>query len=167
MRYVVLFFLPFLAIFLQSTVFSFYTINGALPDIVLVTVVCYSILNGARKGAVYGFLCGLLEDLYMGRFIGINALSKSLTAYIIGSLQGNVFRENLMVGVLGVFIATLINSGFLFLLSLLSMEVFHFDTSILSNILYQNIYNVLIATPVYIWFYNSSKHGILGLTGER
>ncbi len=167
MRYLVLLFLPFTAIFLQSTLFSFYTINGALPDIVLVTVACYAILNGARKGAAYGFLCGLLEDLYLGRFIGINALAKGLTAYIIGSLQGNVFRENILVGVLGVVIATLINSGFLFVLNLLNMELFHFDTIIFHALLYQNIYNVLIAVPVYVWFYHSSRHGILGLTGER
>ena len=65
---------------------------------VLVLVIFYAIFNGANRGTVYGVMCGLLEDLYMGRFIGINAISKGVTAYVIGRLQGNVFKENLMIG---------------------------------------------------------------------
>lgn len=167
MRYIVLFLLPYIAIFLQSTIFSFYSIKGAIPDLVLVFVVFFALLNGAYKGTVYGFLCGLMEDLYMGRFIGINALSKGLTAYILGKLQGNVFKENIFVGVMGVFIGTILNSCFLFLLSIVSFETFHIDISMLFSIFYQGLYNILISAPIYIWYYNSSKKGILRPSEER
>ena len=105
MRILVLILLPWLAIFLQSTIFSFYTIKGTTPDLVLVFVTFFALFNTAKKGSGYAFFCGLLEDLYMGRFIGLNALSKGLTAYIVGKVQGNVFKENIFVGVLGVLVA--------------------------------------------------------------
>ncbi len=167
MRYIMLAFLPFLALFLQSAIFRTFSINGAIPDMVLVLVVFYALLNGAGKATVYGVLCGLLEDLYIGRFIGINSISKGITAYIIGRLQGSLFKENIIVGVIGVIAGTVLNSGLLFILSLTSFEVFNLDQSIYIDMVYQGIYNTLIAIPMYVWYYRSSNRGLLREAGER
>ncbi len=167
MRYFVLGLLPFMAIFLQSTFFSTYSINDALPDLVLIFVVFFAFLNGERKGAGYGFLCGLFEDLYLGRFIGVSALSKALTGYIIGRLQVRFFNENLLVGLMIVFMGTILNSLFMFILGWSVFSVFNLDTSIISGAIYQSIYNVILAVPIYIWYYNSTQKGVLSLTGER
>lgn len=167
MRYILLAILPFLAIFLQSTFFNTYTMNGTVPDMVLVFVIFYALLNGGNKGALYGVFCGLLEDLYMGRFIGMNTISKAITAYIIGRFQGRVFEENVAVGIIGVILGSLINAILLFILAFMYFEIFHVDQSIIINIFYQTCYNTLITTPIYIWYYQSSKRGLLKETGER
>lgn len=166
MRYAVLFLLPYLAIFLQSTLFSFYSIKGTLPDLVLIWVVFFALIHGTRRGTGYGFLCGLLEDLYTGHFIGMNALSKGVTAYIIGHFQQKVFRENLLVGVIAVLVSTLFNSLFLFILNLISLKHFHVDITILLSVIYQSIYNMMLAAPLYVWYYNSSYSGVLRQTRE-
>ncbi|MDD4801807.1 MAG: rod shape-determining protein MreD [Syntrophomonas sp.] len=167
MRFLLLALLPFLALLLQSTIFRAITIFGAIPDMVLVLVIFYALLNGERKGTVYGVICGLLEDLYIGRFIGINSISKGITAYIVGRLQGNVFKENLFVGVIGVIAGTALNSVLLLILSLTSFEVFNLDISIIIEMIYQGIYNTLIAIPMYVWYYSSSSRGLLREAGER
>lgn len=167
MRYFVLGFLPFIAIFLESTFFRSYNLFGTLPDLVLIFVVYYSFLNGDKKGAVYGFLCGLLEDLYMGRFIGINALSKGITGYIIGRLQVRFFNENLLVGLLVILIGTVLNSLFMLVLGWTTFSIFNLDFSIISAAIYQSVYNLLLAVPIYIWYYNSFEKGWLNRTGER
>lgn len=167
MRYLVLILLPFVSIFLQSTLFSYFSIKGSLPDLVLIFVVFFALLNGPKNAATYGFLCGLLEDLYIGRFIGINALAKGATAYLIGHLEGNVFKENLLVGIITVLIGTCINGILLLLLSLISYNVFHLDVSIFTSMWHQSIYNVLLATPIYAWYYHSTRNGVLRSYGER
>lgn len=168
MRYIILILLPFISIFLQTTVFSSFSMKGNIPDLVLIFVVFFALLNGsARNAAVYGFLCGLLEDLYIGRFIGLNALSKGITAYIIGILEGRVFKENLFVGIISVMIGTFINSLCLLILSLISYNVFHLDINIFPSIGYQTIYNILLAIPIYAWYYHSTKRGLLRPVGER
>lgn len=167
MRYIMLAFLPFLALFMQSTIFRTFSLYGAIPDMILVLVVFYALFNGAHKAAVYGVLCGLMEDLYIGRFIGINAVSKGITAYITGRLQGSVFKENIIVGILGVIGGTVINSGILFILSVTSFGVFNLDHSIFMDMCYQGIYNTLIAIPMYVWYYHSFNRGFLRKTGER
>lgn len=165
MRYVVLAFLPFLAIFLQSTLFSSYSIKGSVPDLVLIFVVFHALFNGAQRGTIYGVLCGLLEDLYLGRFIGVNILAKGFTAWVLGKAQGTVFKENLLVGVLGVLVGTVINHGVITLLlfvgggNIVGIEI-------LRNMLYQCIYNMILTTPIYLWYYHSVHHGILQPAGE-
>lgn len=166
MRYIVLAFLPFMALFLQATIFSFYNIGDSIPDMVLIFIIYYALLNGAHKGAVYGFLCGLLEDIYLGRFIGINALAKGLTGFIIGKLQGNVFKENLLVGVLAAAVGTIINAAAMFLFSILSGVMFEVNTLVIHSLLYQCLYNLLLAIPLYAWYYNSSRKGVLRAGGE-
>ncbi|HNX28253.1 MAG TPA: rod shape-determining protein MreD [Syntrophomonadaceae bacterium] len=167
MRYLMHFLLPFLAVFLQSTVFGFYSIKGTLPDMVLVFVVFFSVINGAAKGTVYGFLCGLLEDLYLGRFIGINAISKALTGFLVGKLQGGFFRENFFIGALAVAIGTLLNALILLLLSRLAFASFHIDKQFFTAVFYQFIYNVILAAPLYGWYYRSSRAGLLRLSREN
>jgi len=165
-RVFILILLPWLAIFLQSTIFSTYSIKGTVPDLVLVFVTFFALINGAEKGTVYGFLCGLLEDLVLGRFIGMNALAKAFTAYILGKVQGNVFKENLLVGVLGVLMATCINTLCMFLMSLAVLPVFHVDIGLVMGIIYQIIYNIILTVPLYLWYYNSSIYGRLRYDGE-
>ncbi|HZK87139.1 MAG TPA: rod shape-determining protein MreD [Syntrophomonas sp.] len=167
MRFILLALLPLLAIFLQSTLFASYSIKGVVPDMVLVFVIFYALLNGAEKGARYGLICGLLEDLYTGRFIGMNALSKAATAYIIGKLQGRVFEENVAVGIIGVILGSLLNACLFFILAFAYFAVFNIDRSLFINIIYQSFYNVVITTPIYLWYYQSSKRGLLKETGER
>lgn len=167
MRYLLLFLLPFTAILLQSTIFSFYGIKGTLPDLVLVFVVFFALINGARGGTIYGFLCGLLEDLYLGRFIGVNALSKAFTAYLVGHFQDRVFKENILVALIAVFFSTFINSLLVFFLALFTHDTFNVDMNIVVTVIYQSIYNTVLAVPLYLWYYKSSYQGILRSTGER
>jgi len=167
MRYFVLSLLPFMAIFLQSTLFSSYSIKDALPDLVLIFVIFYAFINGEKKGLVYGFLCGLFEDIYMGRFIGINALSKGLTACVIGRLQVRFYNDNLLVSIIAVFIGTLLNSLFMLILGLSAFKVFNVNIFIIKDVLFQSMYNMVLSVPLYIWYYNSSQKGVLSLNGER
>ncbi len=167
MRYLMLCLLPILSLFLQSTLFSTYSIKNTLPDLVLVFVIFYALLNDARKAAQYGFLCGMLEDLLVGRFIGMNALGKGLTAYVIGAVQGNVFKENLAVGILSVLVGSGLNYLLLLILSLILGMLTEVDQQVFITLFYQAIYNLLLSTPLYVWYYNSSRYGLLRQNRER
>ncbi|HEX3010464.1 MAG TPA: rod shape-determining protein MreD [Syntrophomonadaceae bacterium] len=166
MRQIILAILPMIALFLQSTFFSNYSIKGTVPDLVLVFVVFYALLNNGTKGVFYGLACGLLEDLYVGRFIGINALSKAIVAYTVNRLQGNVFRENVLVGVVTVIISSMLNWTVMLLISMASFKVLNINLSILTGLLNQICYNTILSVPLYIWYYNSNRRGLLRAAGD-
>lgn len=161
MRRAILILLPILALFLQTNVFGALAWQETIPDILLIVVVFFAIFNGAQRGSIYGVCCGLLEDLYLGRFIGLNAVSKGITAYIIGRLQGNVFKENILVGVIGVLGGTLVNSFFIFIFSFSSFGSSQSIRFMVVSILWQLAYNTIVAVPLYNWYYHSSLHGLL------
>lgn len=167
MRIIILILLPFMALFLQSTIFSFFSIKGAVPDLILIFVIFYSLLNPVNRAGLYGLFCGLLEDLYTGRFIGMNALAKGFTAYILGSLQANVFKDNILVAVVSIIFGSLLNIVLLLIVSLILPERFNLDLSILFNMLFHVLYNTVLAIPIYMWYYNSHRSGLLRETGER
>lgn len=165
MRYIILAFLPLLAVFLQSTFFSHFSIKGSIPDLVLIFVVYHALFSGERHGTIYGMLCGLLEDLYVGRLIGVNVLAKGLTGYIMGKAQGNVFKENLLVGICAVLVGTLINSLAVSVLLMISGSML--EAEVIYSILYQALYNLLLAGPIYLWYYYSTYNGLLHTTEEN
>ncbi len=109
MNYFVLFLLALLGLLLQSTLFTHFAIAGVTPDIVLVLVVYFSILQGVGKGGILGFSLGLLEDICLGRFIGMNALAKGATGLFVGWMAGRTFSENLLVPIVSLFIGTIFN----------------------------------------------------------
>lgn len=167
MRWLIHILLPFLAIFLQSTFFSAYSIKGAMPDLLLVIVTFFALINEREKAPAYGFFCGLLEDLYFGRFIGMNALSKSLTAFAVSHWQGKVFRENIFVGMITVMLATIFNALVLVLLNFVRINTFNWDASLIVIVAVQLLYSGILSGPLYVWYYHSSRFGLLRFTGER
>ncbi|NLB18796.1 MAG: rod shape-determining protein MreD [Syntrophomonadaceae bacterium] len=161
MRYLLLVLIPFGSILLDSVFFSRFTLWGAIPDLILIFITFYALFHGSRPGFMYGFLCGLFEDLYLGRFIGANALSKALVAFIIGKLEVNVFKDNLMVGFIGVILATVINFIIMTVLFLVTTPDMVFNQAILINLGGQLIYNGLLSLPLYIWYYRVARKYIV------
>lgn len=107
--YLVLVALTLLGLVLQATFFTGFTIAGVKPDLVLILVVFNSLFQGHKEGTLAGFFLGLFEDLYLGRFLGMNALAKGLTSLVSGWLAARTFRENLLVPVLAIFLGTVFN----------------------------------------------------------
>lgn len=107
--------LALLGLVLQSTLFNQLAVAGVKPDLVLILALFYSIFRGPLPGGLAGFFLGLLEDLYVGRLIGMNALAKGLTTLLSGWLAERAFRENMLVPIITLFLGSLFNQ-FVFLL---------------------------------------------------
>jgi rod shape-determining protein MreD len=115
MNYLWLVMLAILGVLLQSTLFAHIAIAGVTPDIILILTLFHSIFQGPRRGALFGFGLGLLEDIILGRFIGMNALSKGLTGGIAGWFAQRAFSENLLVPILSMFCGTVLNEAVFFM----------------------------------------------------
>src|SRR3990170_7031770 len=78
-----------LAVALQSTLLSYATILGVIPQLVLVVVLCLAFTDGEKVGLVAGFFGGLLQDLQLpeGSIVGLYALVYTLVGYAIGVMR--------------------------------------------------------------------------------
>lgn len=91
----------------QSTVLSVAAFLGLAPNLILVLILVWSSLRGAREGVAWAFGAGLMLDLLALDPLGSNALALIVVA-VIGSLaQRPLMQSGLVLTMLMVIVATL------------------------------------------------------------
>jgi rod shape-determining protein MreD len=69
---------------LQLTVVPFISYQNISPDLLIILIVYYTLLNGQLFGTILGFLLGILFDLVSGGLLGSSAFAYTLAAFITG-----------------------------------------------------------------------------------
>ncbi len=118
-----------------------------IPDLILIFIIVKAIITGSRNAMVYGFSGGLLQDAFLGSFIGIFTPIKTAAAFLAGLLSRSFFPENLLVPPLGVFAATIIHE----FLYLLLKESYLFNANFL--VLFKDMILPLAALNALIGFF--------------
>lgn len=81
------------ALVLQHSVFAVPGPGGVRADLLLLVALTAGVVGGSERGAVVGFVAGLVFDLFVQTPLGLSALAYSLVAYAAGSLQSGVIRS--------------------------------------------------------------------------
>ena len=84
------------ALLVQSTVLARLPLPGGVPDLLLVLVVAFALVEGPLSGTVTGFVTGLLADLGSAHALGRSALAYALVGYLAGLLQDDRPRSPLL-----------------------------------------------------------------------
>lgn len=72
---------------LQQTVLTSLSIHGEHPDIMVLVVTLAALIGGPQRGAVIGFLVGLVTDLFLQTPMGLSALTFTVVGFAAGSLR--------------------------------------------------------------------------------
>ncbi|MBQ3553918.1 MAG: rod shape-determining protein MreD [Clostridia bacterium] len=108
MRYVLTGVVVFLLALFQTTLIHSFKLFGVIPNLLLSSVVCYSLICGENKAMVFGIACGLILDFYGARAVGINTLLCMLTALGCILLHDGLFSNNAFVAMLFVAVISVI-----------------------------------------------------------
>ena len=81
----------------QSSVLARLDATAVHPNLMLLTVMAWSLLRGSREGLVWGFAGGLALDLLSGGPLGLNAFLLTLAGYASGFGEARVFRGNALL----------------------------------------------------------------------
>lgn len=153
MRTGILCLLAFIGIVLKDTVFNALSVAGGKPDIALIIVVFYAIFNGYERGGIMGLILGLMEDLMTGRFIGVNAICKGIIGFAIGFSREHLLKNNFVIPILMVFVATFANAIMYGLFSVLIGSHLNIGRLLLSTVP-NVVYNICFAPVFYAGFYH-------------
>lgn len=137
----------FFTIFFQSSALNILVIAHIKPDLVLI-VACYiGLYWGEKTGTCLGFLLGLLQDIFSGGLLGLNALTKTLFSYLCGKAGKRLNIKNMIIQVLLIAFSSLLE-GILFLFVL---RIFHLRKEIHETffhlVLPQTLYTMIL-TPI-------------------
>lgn len=86
---------------LQTTLIPALPVFNAVPSLVLVVVVGYTMEYGSQRGLIWAFIAGLWLDLLSGMPIGTSAIALLLVVFVIGSLSASLFRGHIAILALG------------------------------------------------------------------
>ena len=100
--------LLFVAAVAQVSVFSQVHVFGAVPDVLLVSLVGVALLRGSVVGALGGFCAGLVVDTAILGTLGLTSLVLTLAGYWIGRYGETTGRDRAHAPFLSVAVVTVL-----------------------------------------------------------
>lgn len=94
------------ALIIQVTFFEQLKLFNISFDLILISIVAITLIDGAFFGIVFGFIAGLILDLIAGDIVGISALVYSLDAYIVWKLIESGFKYRFTSQLFLIFVIT-------------------------------------------------------------
>lgn len=118
MKILITFILAIFVFLLQITLLQFFKIRETKLDAILIFIIYTGLRLGSVYGMITGFILGFIEDLLSITVPGINAISKIFVGFLSGSFDLKRYISNEKLShILTVFIFTLFDSFFVFILS--------------------------------------------------
>ncbi len=155
------------AIVAQTVVFRFVSVEGVVPNLVLIVVVAAAIARGSEFAALLGFGAGLLLDLAppADHVAGRWALALVIVGYLAGRVRQDA-RTSPMTAVVLVGAASFVGTSiFAFSGVLLDDGAFRID-AMLQVIVISVLWDLMLApflVPVLLWFMDRVRPARLAL----
>ncbi|NLW59091.1 MAG: rod shape-determining protein MreD [Firmicutes bacterium] len=147
---------------LQTAFFPHLSLFGVIPNLVLITTVCYGLLQGIRPGLCFGLLGGICLDLAGSGILGINITILGLLGFAAGYLERLVFKGYLIIPLCLVLVGTVIAELFSYSILLAFGWRMAFLSFLGGTLLPLCLYNLVLTAPVYF-----GLKKVLVLMGER
>lgn len=141
----------FLAV-IQTSIFSVFRPFGAVPDLVLASVIAIAIYDRERTGVIAGIVGGYIADALGGSGLSLSPLVYMLCATLFALLAYSVLRRDFLSWLIGVACSLIISGIASIICAYSSVSAAHFTAShIFSELLIPQFFSsLLIGIPVYI-----------------
>lgn len=146
---VISFIIVFLIIYiLQSNFFSWFTIAGVKPNLIVILVLFIGLFTNRIYGLTCGVVFGLLLDIFISKKIGISSIMLGTTGLIGGILDKN-FSKDSKITIIGMVIVTtfLYEFGVYIINSIVfsyAWEIKAFIVKIIIEIIYNSILTIIL-----------------------
>jgi len=136
--------LLFFTLLVQSTKFDFMSIYGIKPDLVLIFVCFVSLREGGICGTIYGFVGGIIQDLFSNGLLGASAFAKSLWGYLIGKSIKRLDTTSVVAQLTLVFFFSIFDGSLICILNWAFLSFSFFKGSFVFYIFSQALYNCIV-----------------------
>lgn len=138
-----------LVVLVQGTILSRIRMLGVSADLLLVTVVTWSLTRNVQEGLVWAFVGGLGADLVSGMPLGTSSLALMPTCFLAGIGRSRVFAQNVFWPILLVTLATPLHGWIVLLTQQLRGVPVNWVDSTLRIILPELALNIGLTLPIY------------------
>lgn len=160
MRYVLIVVMLLLSLILPGTVFHFWAWSGIKPDLLMLLTIYIAMHHRWPASLLWGLGAGLLQDFYLGRYIGMYTLSLTVTALLSYWLAERWYRDNFVLTTFMVFLVTAVGQIVVAFLTLGAGLGWSFG-DILRLVFGVSTYNAILVPVTYPWIHRSFVRGWL------
>jgi rod shape-determining protein MreD len=160
MRYVLIALMFLLSLILPGTLFHFWSWSGVKPDLLMLLTIYMAMHHRLPSSLLWGLGAGLLEDLYLGRYIGMYTLTLVVVAFLSNWLSERWYRDNFLLATFMVFLVTVVGQIFVAFLSL-GAGLQWSAGDITQLVLGVALYNSVLVPITYPLIHRSFQHGWL------
>ena len=124
-------------------------IMGVKPDLVLLMVISWSLLRGAKEGTIWALVGGIGLDLLSGAPFGTSTVPLVILSLVAGLGELSIFRTRIALPLIATLIATLSYDLFFLLLLYVEGRSIAWTDSLTKVVLPSALVNVLLSPLVY------------------
>ena len=121
--------------------------SGMRPDLVLLVVVYISLFWGSERAVMLGFAAGLCQDTLSSEVLGLQALSKSVVAFVVQALCKNVQVQSLIAQVLFTGLAIIVDTAVRYVV-LMVFQLQALDVRMVFSTMFQQLLISVVLAPV-------------------
>jgi rod shape-determining protein MreD len=134
---------------LQSSLYQFISLAGAMPNLLIILVVSNAYMRGRMTGTAVGFFSGLLIDIMFGNVIGLYAMIMMIIGHLIGFAHKIYSRDDFTLPLIFIAVANFIYQFFYYVFEFLLRGKLDFSYYFRIIILPEIIYTVAAGILVY------------------
>ena len=141
----------FIVYFLQASLFTWFTINGVMPNLLVIFILWIGLFIGKKVGFGLGLLFGLYIDLLLGKAIGASAIMLALLGLAAEYIDKSFSKDSRITINLILAIGTAIYEIGIYAFQIIkwetTLELFTFSKILVSEMIY-NMILVIILYPL-------------------
>lgn len=150
--YLLMFFTILFSLIVQLLCVEYLLIFGVGPQILLISVIFFSLRYGVLFGEIYGFITGLFLDMFAVSIFGVHGLVFMFVGYIYGNFSKKLNESKIGVQMLLVFIAACLHIGFMVLISVVFTSRANIsNTAIVAGPLYTTVLSPFLIKIYNLW----------------
>ncbi len=138
------------AMLIDVSFFASFNFFGVVPDMMLITVICFALCGGAFYGGLIGACGGLVIDLFTGMAMGIYGLLFMLMGIVAGNLgRFKFFTDNIFVPCILAAIMVLIRDLYMMVAMLTLSSPFSFFGTLVRATLPTMLVTAIFTLPLF------------------
>lgn len=142
---------------LQSTVFQVLSLGSISPNLMIILVSSFGFMRGKKEGMWVGFFCGLLEDIFYGRLLGMHALIYMYIGYANGYFNHIFYGEDIKLPICLISASELAYGLGTYVIMFVMRSRFAFDYYLIKIILPELVYTIILTLIFYRLIYGVNK----------
>ncbi len=152
-RKLVLAFLIYICFLLQNTVLKSLTIGSISPNLMVILTAAFGFMSGKKEGLTVGFFCGLLEDIFYGRLLGMHALMYMYIGYANGYFNRIFYEDDIKLPIFLITLSELFYGLGTYGIMFLMRSRFAFSYYLRRIIIPELVYTLVVTLAFYRFIY--------------